>query len=65
MMILTYQNKIPSVQIPLRYKERVGESSVTGDLWKAFKLGMQMIVLIIGKRFGLDNLTVKYLEKMW
>lgn len=65
MMILTYQNKIPSVQIPLRYKERVGESSVTGDLWKAFKLGMQMIVLIIGKRFGLDNITVKYLEKMW
>ena len=65
MMILTYQNKISSVQIPLRYKERVGESSVTGDLWKAFKLGIQMIILIIGKRFGLNKMTVKFLEKMW
>ena len=65
MMILTYQNGISSVQIPLRYKERVGQSSVTGDLFKAFKLGCQMIVLIFGKRFGLSNLTVKLLEKKW
>lgn len=34
------------IEIPLNYKERVGESSVTGDRWKAFKLGLQMIALI-------------------
>ena len=28
---------IPFVEIPVNYRTRVGESSVTGDLWKAFR----------------------------
>lgn len=54
MMILGYRNGISSVQIPVQYKERVGRSSVTGDLAKAFRLGIQMIILIAGMRLGWD-----------
>jgi hypothetical protein len=44
---------IPFVEIPVNYRTRVGESSVTGDLWKAFRLGVRMIGLVLGYRFGL------------
>lgn len=32
-------HEVPFVEIPLNYRERVGESSVTGDFWKTWKLG--------------------------
>lgn len=44
---------IPFVEIPLNYRARVGESSVTGSFWKAWKLGWRMIFLVVGYRFGL------------
>lgn len=47
MMLLTKHFDIPFVQIPIKYQARVGESSYTGDFYKAFKLGMQMIWFII------------------
>jgi hypothetical protein len=53
MILVGYQGRVPSVQIPVNYRERVGTSSVTGDLTKAFKLGLQMIVLILAKRLNL------------
>lgn len=43
---------VPFIEVPVNYRARVGESSVTGDLWKAFKLGMQMIFLVLSYRFG-------------
>ncbi len=43
---------IPFIEVPVNYRARIGESSVTGDLWKAFKLGMQMIFLVLSYRFG-------------
>jgi glycosyltransferase involved in cell wall biosynthesis len=43
---------VPFVEIPVNYRQRVGESSVTGDLWKAFRLGVRMILLVLGYRFG-------------
>jgi glycosyltransferase involved in cell wall biosynthesis len=46
-------HRIPFVEIPVNYQPRVGESSVTGDLRKAFKLGMRMIFLVLEYRFGL------------
>jgi hypothetical protein len=46
---------IPFVEIPVNYRTRVGESSVTGDLWKAFGLGIRMIGLVLGYRFGLHQ----------
>lgn len=46
---------IPFIEIPINYHRRVGESSVTGDLWKAFWLGMRMIALVLSYRFGLRS----------
>jgi hypothetical protein len=34
------------VEVPVNYLPRVGISSVTGDLMKAVKLGLEMIVFI-------------------
>jgi len=48
-------HKVPFVEIPVNYRTRVGESSVTGDLWKAFLLGMRMIFLVLEYRFGLQS----------
>lgn len=46
------------VEVPVNYLPRVGVSSVTGEFWKAFVLGMQMIALIARIRietFGKDR----------
>jgi len=51
MMLLTNRFKIPSVQIPIQYKMRVGESSYTGSFKKAFILGMKMIWFILTFNF--------------
>jgi glycosyltransferase involved in cell wall biosynthesis len=44
---------IPFVEIPVNYKSRVGESSVTGSFWKAWVLGWQMIFLVWKYRLGM------------
>ncbi|MCI0414654.1 glycosyltransferase family 2 protein [bacterium] len=59
MILLGYRFKLHSVQIPVNYKERIGKSSVTGDLLKAFKLGMQMIGLIAMMRFRIEPLILR------
>lgn len=48
-------HRIPFVEVPVNYKTRVGVSSVTGDLWKAFRLGIRMIWLVLEYRFGLHR----------
>ncbi len=45
-------HRIPFVEIPVNYRSRVGVSSVTGDLWKAFRLGLRMIALVLEYRFA-------------
>ncbi len=50
MMLLIIQNKEKIIEIPVNYKPRVGESSVTGSRWKAFKLGLSMIKLVFKHR---------------
>lgn len=60
MIIVGYQMNLKSVQIPINYKKRVGKSSVTGDFFKAFSLGVKMILLIIVMRCGLKRI-VRYL----
>jgi len=47
MMLLSKSKGLTFIQIPINYKARIGESSVTGDFWKAFKLGLRMIWLIL------------------
>jgi glycosyltransferase involved in cell wall biosynthesis len=48
-------HRIPFIEIPVNYRRRVGESSVTGDVWKAFWLGMRMIILVLSYRCGLHG----------
>jgi glycosyltransferase involved in cell wall biosynthesis len=46
---------VPFVEIPLNYRRRVGKSSVTGDFWKAFRLGCTMMLMVLRYRFGLER----------
>jgi len=39
------------IEIPVNYRPRVGKSSVTGSMKKAFSLGIKMIFLILRYRF--------------
>ncbi len=50
MMLLGYRFGIVSVQIPINYGQRMGKSSVTGDFFEAFKLGLRMIAIILVMR---------------
>jgi glycosyltransferase involved in cell wall biosynthesis len=51
MMLLAARKKMSMVQVPVKYQERVGESSVTGSQSKAVKLGLQMIAMCLRMRF--------------
>lgn len=62
MMILGYKKKIKSIQIPVTYKQRIGKSSVTGNLGRAFILGLKMILLIFIMRLNLEKTFLKYLK---
>jgi len=64
MMIRGFKLHLKTIQIPVNYKERVGTSSVTGDLKKAFALGLKMIVLIIGLRLSFGRRFISLLEKI-
>ena len=46
MMLITVLKRMKIVQIPVNYRPRVGESAVTGDLVRAFFLGLKMIGMI-------------------
>ena len=46
MMMLCILSGARVVEIPLNYKQRVGQSMVTGSRWKAFVLGLRMIWMI-------------------
>ena len=50
MMVLAVCSGQGIVQVPVNYRARVGESSVTGDFTKAFRLGMEMISIIVRNR---------------
>jgi glycosyltransferase involved in cell wall biosynthesis len=66
MMLLALKNKVSMVQIPVNYKKRIGTSAVTGDPIKAFKLGCQMILLILRHKFLTShafNYSPTYLKK--
>ena len=48
--LLTILNGINFIEIPVNYKKRVGQSSVTGSKVKAFFLGLEMIAMILRYR---------------
>ena len=50
LMLLTILNKVPFVEIAVNYKKRVGTSSVTGNLFRAALLGVEMIGMVVKYR---------------
>ena len=50
MMALAIKSRIPMIEIPVNYKERKGESKITGKKWPALKLGLIMLKTILGYR---------------
>lgn len=46
-MIWILKRKLKTVEIPVIYKERVGKSMYTGSIWRAAKLGVKMIPVIL------------------
>lgn len=50
MMVLSILLRKKIIQIPVNYTRRVGKSSVTGNTWVAFLLGLRMIALILDYR---------------
>ena len=61
MMVRGYLKKYKCIQIPIVYKQRIGESSVTGNFRKAFILGIKMILMLFLIRFRLDKAFLKYI----
>jgi glycosyltransferase involved in cell wall biosynthesis len=52
MMLVTARLRLPMVQVPVKYQERVGQSSVTGDRAAATRLGLEMIRMCLAERLG-------------
>lgn len=50
MMLAAVDLRLDLVQIPVTYRPRVGESSVTGDRVKAIRLGLEMIAMLLRVR---------------
>ena len=48
--VITALHKIPFVEVPVNFLPRVGESRGAANFWKAFKLGVAMIKLILWYR---------------
>ena len=51
LMLIAIRSKLVCVEIPVHYQPRSGTSKITGSFWRAFRLGLQMIWMIIVYRF--------------
>ncbi len=49
--VLSLKNGLSFKEIPIHYRERVGESKITGSLKKSIIVGLQMFKIIITYRF--------------
>lgn len=50
MTLLAISNRLRVVEIPVNYLQRVGRSSVTGSKFKAIRLGLRMISMVLKHR---------------
>jgi glycosyltransferase involved in cell wall biosynthesis len=55
MMLIACVLDISLVQIPVNYRSRMGVSTITGTNWKAFRVGLQMIKLILAYKWRHDH----------
>jgi glycosyltransferase involved in cell wall biosynthesis len=51
MMIWLLRRGFKPIEIPVNYLPRVGDSMYTGSIWKAAKLGLHMLWVIVAYRF--------------
>lgn len=51
MMLISIIQSSKIIQIPVNYASRIGHSSVTGNKWIAFRLGIRMIMMILHYRW--------------
>jgi glycosyltransferase involved in cell wall biosynthesis len=51
LMIVAIRSGLTCVEIPVHYQPRQGHSKITGNFWRAFRLGLRMIALILFYRF--------------
>jgi hypothetical protein len=59
LMLLVITSGVRFVEVPVNYLPRVGTSSVTGDLKKAIRLGITMVLFIFRFRFTRTEKTGK------
>ena len=57
------KGKIPFMEIPVNYRQRVGTSSVTGTFMKSLALALEMMALVCTFRLGLVGRDRKLLKK--
>jgi|SRR5581483_7544203 len=50
MLRVLHNGNLKAVEIPVHYRERIGESKITGKTGKAIKLGIRMILFIARER---------------
>jgi glycosyltransferase involved in cell wall biosynthesis len=53
MVMAAIRQGVPIVQVPVNYRPRVGESSVTGELRASASLGVEMLTMVARMRVGL------------
>ncbi len=51
LMTLAIRSGLRCVEIPIHYQPRLGASKITGSFWKAFRLGLRMMVMVVQYRF--------------
>lgn len=51
MIIKCVKSGMKVIEIPVWYKERIGDSKITSNFWKSFTLGLEMIALILREKF--------------
>jgi len=47
MIVVALKNGLRTVEIPVHYRIRVGQSKITSNKWKAFRLGLRMIRTVL------------------
>lgn len=50
LMMVLIRTGMRCIEIPINYRRRLGESKITGDFKKAFRLGMRMIGMVLAYR---------------
>ena len=59
MILCLHDSSIRCLEIPVNYFERIGESKITSNFWKSFKLGLSMLWIVVGYRFGFYGIPKK------